>query len=88
MRRYDIKGKELLRTGGKRYIVDTGIKNYLQGYRDSDQGRVFENMVYLQLVYDGFDVSVGKLRSGEVDFVARGSGGLAYVQVAEDMTTR
>ena len=86
VRRYDIKGKELLRTGGKRYIVDTGIRNYLQGYRDSDQGRVFENMVYLQLVYDGFDVSVGKLRSGEVDFVARGSGGLAYVQVTEDMT--
>ena len=86
VRRYDIKGKGLLRTGGKRYIVDTGIRNYLQGYRDSDQGRVFENMVYLQLVYDGFDVSVGKLRSGEVDFVARKSGGLAYVQVTEDMT--
>lgn len=78
VRRYDIKGEELLRTDGKRYIVDTGIRSYLQGYRDSDQGRVFENMVYLQLVYDGFDVSVGKLRSGEVDFVARGSGGDSF----------
>lgn len=86
VRRYDIKGKELLRTGGKHYVVDTGIRNYLQGYRDVDQGRVFENMVYLQLLYDGFDVSVGKLRAGEVDFVASREGGRAYVQVTEDMT--
>ena len=86
VRRYDIKGKDLLKTGGKRYIVDTGIRNYLQGYRDSDQGRVFENMVYLQLRYEGFEVSVGKLRSGEVDFVASGSDGRAYIQVTEDMT--
>lgn len=85
-KRYDIKGKDLLRTGGKRYIVDTGIRNYLQGYRDSDQGRVFENIVYLQLLYDGFDVSIGKLRGGEVDFVASGPGGKAYIQVTEDMT--
>lgn len=86
VRRYDIRGKDLLKTGGKRYIVDTGIRNYLQDYRDFDQGRVFENMVYLQLRHEGFEVSVGKLRSGEVDFVASGSDGRAYIQVTEDMT--
>lgn len=86
VRRYDIRGKDLLKTGGKRYIVDTGIRNYLQDYRDFDQGRVFENMVYLQLRYEGFEVSVGKLRSGEVDFVASRSDGRAYIQVTEDMT--
>ena len=85
-RRYDIRGKELLKTGGKHYVVDTGLRSYLQGYRDADQGRVFENMVYLQLLYDGYEVSVGKLRAGEVDFVATRAGERLYVQVTEDMT--
>lgn len=86
VRRFDIKGKEFLKTNGKHYVVDSGLRNYLGGYRDSDQGRVLENLVYLQLVYDGYDVAVGKLRSGEVDFVANGSDGKVYVQVTEDMT--
>ena len=85
-RRYDIRGKELLKTGGKHYVVDTGLRSYLQGYRYADQGRVFENMVYLQLLYDGYEVSVGKLRAGEVDFVATRAGERLYVQVTEDMT--
>ena len=85
-RRYDIRGRELLKTGGKHYVVDTGVRSYLQGYRDADQGRVFENMVYLQLLYDGYEVSVGKLRAGEVDFVATRAGERLYVQVTEDMT--
>ncbi|MCR8908838.1 ATP-binding protein [Thermophilibacter sp. ET337] len=86
VRRYDIKGRELLKTGGKHYVVDPGLRSYLQGYRDADQGRVFENIVYLQLLYDGWDVSVGKLRSGEVDFVATRGPERVYVQVTEDMT--
>lgn len=85
-RRYDIKGKELLKTGGKHYVVDTGLRSYLQGYRDADQGRVFENMVYLQLLYEGCDVAVGKLRAGEIDFVATKPGERIYIQAAEDMT--
>lgn len=85
-RRYDIKGKENLKTGGKHYIVDVGIRNYLQGYRDPDQGRVLENIVYLQLLYDGYEASIGKLRAGEVDFVATRDGETLYIQVTEDMS--
>lgn len=85
-RRYDIKGKELLKTGGKHYVVDTGLRSYLQGYRDADQGRVFENMVYLQLLYEGYNVTVGKLRAGEIDFVATKPGERIYIQATEDMT--
>ena len=86
VKRYDIKGKEMLKTGGKHYIVDGGLRNFILGYRDSDQGRVFENMVFHQLRYDGYAVSIGKLRSGEVDFVATRGSERAYVQVTEDMT--
>lgn len=86
VRRYDIRGKELLKTGGKRYVVDTGLRSYLRGYRDTDQGRALENMVYLQLLYDGYGISIGKLRAGEVDFVATRPRERVYVQVTEDMT--
>lgn len=86
VRRFDIKGKEMLKTGGKHYIVDSGLRNHLQGYRDADQGRMLENMVFQQLVYDGYGVSVGKLRNGEVDFVAARGSERMYVQVTEDMT--
>lgn len=86
VRRFDIRGKEFLKTNGKHYIVDSGLRNYLEGYRASDQGRVLENLVYLQLTYDGYDVAIGKLRFGEVDFVAGGTDGRMYVQVTEDMT--
>ena len=85
VKRFDIKGKEILKTGGKHYIADCGMRNYLQGYRNSDQGRVFENMVFQQLSYDGFEVSIGKLRNGEVDFVATRGHTKAYVQVTENM---
>lgn len=85
-RRYDIRAKELLKTGGKHYVVDVGLRSYLGCYRDADQGRVLENIVYLQLLYDGYDVSVGKLRSGEVDFVATRGDERIYLQVTEDMT--
>ncbi len=83
--RYDIKGRELLKTGGKYYIADTGIRSYLDRYRGTDSGRVLENLVYNQLIFDDYDVLVGHLRSGEVDFVATKSRCKIYVQVTEDM---
>jgi len=85
VKRYDIKGKELLKTNGKHYMVDTGLRNYLQGYRDSDQGRVLENIVYLQLRHDGYEVSVGKKLSSEIDFVASRNDERFYIQVTESM---
>ncbi len=86
VKRYDIRGKQTLKTSGKHYIVDVGLRNYLQGYRDADRGRVLENIVFQQLVYEGFNVFVGKIRNGEVDFVATRDDVKIYVQVAENMT--
>ncbi|MBQ9068034.1 MAG: ATP-binding protein [Eggerthellaceae bacterium] len=84
-RRFDIKGKELLKTNGKHYVVDTGLRNYLAGYRDADQGRMLENIVFHQLCYEGFDVHVGSLRAGDVDFVATRGSERLYVQVTDNM---
>ena len=84
--RYDIKGRELLKTGGKYYIADTGLRSYLDNYRNTDSGRVLENIVHNQLVFDGYDVMVGHLRGGEVDFVATKPRRRIYVQVTEDMS--
>ena len=79
-KRYDLHGKALLRTLPKQYIVDTGLRSYLMGYRESDIGRVFENAVYLQLLHDGWSVRVGKLYQKEVDFVCLREGEVLYVQ--------
>lgn len=83
--RYDVKGRELLKTGGKYYIADTGMRSYLDNYRNTDTGRVLENIVYNQLVFDGYDVLVGHLRGGEVDFVATKPREKLYIQVTENM---
>ena len=85
VQRYDIKGKQLLKTNGKHYIVDPGLRNYLEDYRDSDIGRTLENIVFLQLKYDGYSVSVGKIRDIEVDFIARRGSKWIYIQVTENM---
>lgn len=85
VRRYDLKGRELLKTGGKYYIVDPGMRSYLDNYRNTDTGRVLENIVYNQLKYDEYDVMVGHLRGGEVDFVAMKPREKVYIQVTEDM---
>ena len=85
VQRFDIKGKDLLKTNGKHYVVDTGIRSYLDGYRDADLGHVLENIVFHQLSYQGYGVNVGKLRSGEVDFVAQRGAERVYIQVTENM---
>lgn len=87
VRRFDIRGKEILKTNGKRYICDVGLRNHRQGYRGTDPGRVLENIVYQQLVYDGYSVWVGHLRAGEIDFVAEREGERIYIQVTEDMSS-
>ena len=85
VQRYDIKGKQLLKTNGKHYIVDPGLRNYLEDYRDSDIGRALENIVFLQLKYDGYSVSVGKVRDVEVDFIAKKGSERIYIQVTDNM---
>lgn len=83
--RYDLHGKEILKTNPKQYIADLGFRSYLKGYRTSDIGRMYENAVYLQLLYKGWRVHVGKLYTKEVDFVAIKDGRLLYIQVADEM---
>ena len=85
IKRYDIKGKEELRTLGKYYIVDTGLRNYLLGYRDLDTGHVIENIVYFELLRRGYDVAVGKVGSKEVDFIATKDEEKIYYQVTDEM---
>lgn len=85
IKRFDIKGKEFLRTLGKYYIVDIGLRNYLLGFRDRDNGHAIENVVYLELLRRGYDVSIGKIDNTEVDFIATKADKKVYFQVTETM---
>lgn len=87
IKRFDIKGKEFLRTLGKYYIVDIGLRNYLLGFRNRDSGHALENIVYFQLLRRGYDVSIGKIDNSEVDFIATKADNKIYVQVTESMTS-
>ena len=87
IKRFDIKGKEFLRTLGKYYIVDIGLRNYLLGFRDRDSGHAIENVVYFELLRRGYDVSIGKIDNSEVDFIATNINDKMYVQVTEAMTS-
>lgn len=80
--RYNIKGKQFLATLEKYYVSDIGLRNYLLGDSSVDHGRVLENVVYLELLRRGYDVYVGHLEDGEVDFVAQNEKGNVYYQVA------
>lgn len=80
--RYDIKGRQHLKTLGKYYMVDTGLRNLLLAGSASDTGHLIENIVYLELLRRGNKVNIGKLAEKEVDFVARYSEGIAYYQVS------
>lgn len=85
VKRFDIKGKEYLKTLGKYYIVDIGLRNYLLGFRDRDRGHALENIVYFELLRRGFDVSIGKIGNLEVDFIAANANEKMYIQVTESM---
>lgn len=83
--RYDIKGKELLKTLEKYYIIDTGIRNVILGFRNSDFGHAIENIVYFELLRRGYEVTIGKNDSLEVDFIATNSNDKKYYQVTYTM---
>ena len=84
--RYDTRGKALLKTNAKYYITDTGIRNELLGFGQADYGRVYENVVYFELLRRGYQVTVGKIDNLEVDFIATRSDSLLYVQVTASLT--
>lgn len=81
-KRYNIKGKQLLKTLGKYYLVDIGLRRMLLGSRSFDAGRILENIVYLELLHRQKKVYIGKMDSLEVDFVAMDENGITYYQVA------
>lgn len=81
-KRYNIKGKQLLKTLGKYYLVDVGLRRMLLGSRSYDVGRVLENVVYIELLHRRNQVYVGKTDDQGVDFVAIGERGITYYQVA------
>lgn len=81
--RYDIKGKEYLQLQDKYYLADVGLRYYLLGTRNVDQGHILENIVYLELVRRGYTVYIGKNGTAEVDFVAQDfDGNIEYYQVS------
>lgn len=86
IKRFDIKGKEFLRTLGKYYIVDIGLRNFLLGFRNRDSGHALENVIYFELLRRGYDVSVGKVDAAEVDFIAVKPEEKLYIQVTESIT--
>lgn len=84
--RFDIQGKELLKTNKKYYIVDTGLRNYLLTKNSMDLGSVLENIVFLEIKRRGYKVCVGKLGEKEVDFVAQKNGKIEYYQVSANVS--
>lgn len=80
--RYNIKGKQYLKTLEKYYVVDIGMRYMLLGSRNMDTGHILENVIYLELLRRGYDVYVGKVDNLEVDFVATNTRGTTYFQVS------
>lgn len=79
--RYDIKGKDYLKTGDKYYVNDLGLRNYLLG-EVRDFGSILENVIFLELKRQGYDIYVGKYEDREIDFVVKNNDGIKYIQVA------
>ena len=84
--RYDVKGKQLLKTLEKNYIIDLGFRNMLLGYRDADRGHILENVIYLELLRRDYRLYIGKVGETEVDFVAEKPDKKLYIQVAETIS--
>lgn len=84
-RQYDIRGKGYLRTTGKYYIVDPGLRRYAVSQRPGNYAGQLENIVYVELLRRGYKVDVGKLQSKEIDFIARKHDEIIYIQVTYEI---
>lgn len=80
--RFNIKGKDYLKSLEKYYVVDIGLRHALLGQSNIDVGHMLENIVYLELIRRGYDVYVGKYNDLEIDFVAKDDKNISYFQVA------
>jgi predicted AAA+ superfamily ATPase len=80
--RYDVKGKQYLKTGNKYYVADIGLRYALLGTKKADMGHILENIVFLELYRRGYEIHIGKVGKAEVDFIAIGDEGEEYYQVA------
>ena len=83
--RFDIKGKEYLKSLCKYYIADTGLRNMLLGYRNIDSGHILETLIFLELKRRKYELYTGKIGDLEIDFIAKSPRYITYIQVAESV---
>ena len=84
--RFDLKGKKLLETNEKYYLTDIGLGHALLGYREKDINAYLENIVFIELLYRGYDIKIGKFEDYEVDFIAQKLNERIYIQVCYMLT--